>query len=319
MRSVSFSILPAPSSSELVLPMRSGGDPMTVRELHSAIKTCPWTARPRLRPPVPRPRTYAGARRAVPASRCAGSHRCEEIDLLLLSALLCAGAIAGRARASDAGAGSGQRLAARRGRRTPHRRHVELSQLIGQTAALADSSSEPGAGRAAPRAAAASARHRLQDRHRPARRRASHHRPEARRARSAGGARPRARQAGLRAGLRRVPRQRRHRALVAHRGDDGPAAAGHPPPASQLEPIRDVQPRDLRRTRDGDAVVRGGALARRPLGRGLLALRRALAACARALPPLHANELALLGDFELGNRFRYGATACLRRAYLPPR
>lgn len=41
--------------------------------------------------------------------------------------------------------------------------------------------------------------------------------------------------------------------------------------------------------------------------------------CTRALPPLSAGELAVLGDFELGNKFGYGAAACLRRAFLPPR
>lgn len=39
-----------------------------------------------------------------------------------------------------------------------------------------------------------------------------------------------------------------------------------------------------------------------------------------AKPPatLAADELALLGDFELGNRFGYGAAACLRREFLAP-
>jgi high-affinity iron transporter len=41
--------------------------------------------------------------------------------------------------------------------------------------------------------------------------------------------------------------------------------------------------------------------------------------CAKELPPLAADELALLGDFELGNRFGYGAASCLRRHFLPPR
>ena len=41
--------------------------------------------------------------------------------------------------------------------------------------------------------------------------------------------------------------------------------------------------------------------------------------CVRALPPLRADELALLGDFELGNQFGYGAAACLRRSFLPPK
>jgi hypothetical protein len=36
------------------------------------------------------------------------------------------------------------------------------------------------------------------------------------------------------------------------------------------------------------------------------------------LARLPADELALLGDFELGNRFGYGAAACLRRDFLPP-
>jgi mono/diheme cytochrome c family protein len=41
--------------------------------------------------------------------------------------------------------------------------------------------------------------------------------------------------------------------------------------------------------------------------------------CDKPLPPLRADELALLGDYELGNRFGYGAAACLRRHFLPPR
>jgi len=41
--------------------------------------------------------------------------------------------------------------------------------------------------------------------------------------------------------------------------------------------------------------------------------------CTKPLPPLRADELALLGDFELGNKFGYGAASCLRRSYLPPR
>jgi len=40
--------------------------------------------------------------------------------------------------------------------------------------------------------------------------------------------------------------------------------------------------------------------------------------CDKPLPPLRADELALLGDYELGNRFGYGAAACLRRDFLPP-
>ena len=40
--------------------------------------------------------------------------------------------------------------------------------------------------------------------------------------------------------------------------------------------------------------------------------------CTKPLPPIRADELALAGDFELGNRFGYGAAACLRRDFLPP-
>ena len=40
--------------------------------------------------------------------------------------------------------------------------------------------------------------------------------------------------------------------------------------------------------------------------------------CPKPLPPIRADELALAGDFELGNRFGYGAAACLRRDFLPP-
>ena len=40
--------------------------------------------------------------------------------------------------------------------------------------------------------------------------------------------------------------------------------------------------------------------------------------CEKPLPPIAADELALLGDFELSNRFGYDAAACLRRAFLAP-
>jgi mono/diheme cytochrome c family protein len=41
--------------------------------------------------------------------------------------------------------------------------------------------------------------------------------------------------------------------------------------------------------------------------------------CSKELPPISASELALLGDFDLSNRFGYAAAACLRRNFLPPR
>jgi mono/diheme cytochrome c family protein len=40
--------------------------------------------------------------------------------------------------------------------------------------------------------------------------------------------------------------------------------------------------------------------------------------CQDTVPPLRADELALLGDFELSNMFKYGAAACLRRQFNPP-
>lgn len=40
--------------------------------------------------------------------------------------------------------------------------------------------------------------------------------------------------------------------------------------------------------------------------------------CTRPLPPVGADELAGWGDFELGNKFGYGAAACLRRDFLAP-
>jgi mono/diheme cytochrome c family protein len=40
--------------------------------------------------------------------------------------------------------------------------------------------------------------------------------------------------------------------------------------------------------------------------------------CLKPLPPVGADELAVSGDFELGNKFGYGAAACLRREFLPP-
>jgi len=41
--------------------------------------------------------------------------------------------------------------------------------------------------------------------------------------------------------------------------------------------------------------------------------------CEKPLPPIGADELAMMGDFELGNLYGYGAAACLRRDFLPPR
>jgi mono/diheme cytochrome c family protein len=40
--------------------------------------------------------------------------------------------------------------------------------------------------------------------------------------------------------------------------------------------------------------------------------------CTKPLPPLRADQLAVLGDFELGNQFGYGAASCLRRDFLAP-
>jgi len=40
--------------------------------------------------------------------------------------------------------------------------------------------------------------------------------------------------------------------------------------------------------------------------------------CTKPLPPISSDRLAVLGDFELGNQFGYGAAACLRRDFLPP-
>jgi high-affinity iron transporter len=40
--------------------------------------------------------------------------------------------------------------------------------------------------------------------------------------------------------------------------------------------------------------------------------------CEKPLPPLRADELALLGDYELSKRFGYGAASCLRRDFIAP-
>ena len=40
--------------------------------------------------------------------------------------------------------------------------------------------------------------------------------------------------------------------------------------------------------------------------------------CEKRLKPISTEELAVSGDFELGNKFGYGAAACLRRSFLPP-
>ncbi|MFL5451272.1 MAG: c-type cytochrome [Myxococcales bacterium] len=40
--------------------------------------------------------------------------------------------------------------------------------------------------------------------------------------------------------------------------------------------------------------------------------------CPKPLPPLRADQLALLGDYEVANQYGYGSASCLRRDFLPP-
>jgi mono/diheme cytochrome c family protein len=119
-------------------------------------------------------------------------------------------------------------------------------------------------------------------------------------------------------------------ACAACHGADGagasPIAAGmDPPPPNILHPQYNWTPYEM-----FNRVAYGGIETAMPaFDEGLSAEERwdvvfwlfaeRWPPCTKELPPLHADELALLGDFELGNRFAYGAASCLRRRFLPPR
>lgn len=108
-------------------------------------------------------------------------------------------------------------------------------------------------------------------------------------------------------------------------GGSALAATMNPPPADVLHPQYNWTPYDM-----FNRVTYGGVETAMPsFEQGLSAAERwdvvfylfaeRWPACKQPLPPLGADELALLGDFELSNRFPYGAAACLRREYLAPR
>src|SRR6266478_61777 len=112
----------------------------------------------------------------------------------------------------------------------------------------------------------------------------------------------------------------------------GPDATGDSPIAATMDP----PPSDLLHPRQNwstyDMFIRttyGGAQTAMPsFEEGLSKMKRwdivyflfaeRWPPCEKPLPPLRADELAVLGDYELAKRFGYGAAACLRRKFLPP-
>jgi len=107
-------------------------------------------------------------------------------------------------------------------------------------------------------------------------------------------------------------------------GDSALGAKLDPPARDILHPKQNWTPYDMH-----NRVTYGGAETPMPsFEDGLTAMQRwdivfylfaeRWPPCEEKLPPLRADELALLGDYELSNRFGYGAAACLRRTFLPP-
>ena len=107
-------------------------------------------------------------------------------------------------------------------------------------------------------------------------------------------------------------------------GDSPTAASMDPPPPDLLHPRQNWSPYDL-----FNRTTYGGASTAMPsFEDGLSEMQRwdivfhlfaeRWPPCHKPLPPLRADELALLGDYELSKRFGYGAAACLRRDFLPP-
>jgi len=107
-------------------------------------------------------------------------------------------------------------------------------------------------------------------------------------------------------------------------GDSPIAASMDPPPPDLLHPRQNWSPYDM-----FNRTTWGGAETAMPsFEEGLSEMQRwdivfhlfaeRWPPCEKPLPPLRADELALLGDYELGKRFGYGAAACLRRDFLPP-
>jgi mono/diheme cytochrome c family protein len=120
------------------------------------------------------------------------------------------------------------------------------------------------------------------------------------------------------------------KACAACHGEDGTgrgvAVALEPPPPDILHPQYNFTPHEV-----FNRVTYGGIETGMPaFAEGLTEDERwsivfhLFAArwppCKKPLPPITSDELALSGDFELGNKFGYGAAACLRRNYQgPPR
>jgi mono/diheme cytochrome c family protein len=107
-------------------------------------------------------------------------------------------------------------------------------------------------------------------------------------------------------------------------GDSVTGAALDPPARDILHPRQNWSPYDM-----FNRVTYGGAQTAMPsFETGLTDLQRwdivfylfaeRWPPCTQRLPPLRADELAVLGDYELSKKFGYGAAACLRRELLPP-
>ncbi len=107
-------------------------------------------------------------------------------------------------------------------------------------------------------------------------------------------------------------------------GDSSLTATMDPPPGNILHPVYNWSPYEM-----FNRVTYGGAQTAMPSFENAVSemerwdivfylFAERWPPCEKPLSPLRADELALLGDFELGNRFGYGAASCLRREFLPP-
>jgi mono/diheme cytochrome c family protein len=107
-------------------------------------------------------------------------------------------------------------------------------------------------------------------------------------------------------------------------GDSAIGAALDPPARDILHPRQNWSPYDM-----FNRVTYGGAQTAMPsFETGLTDLETwdivfylfagRWPPCTQRLPPLRADELAVLGDYELSKKSGYGAAACLRRKFLPP-
>ena len=107
-------------------------------------------------------------------------------------------------------------------------------------------------------------------------------------------------------------------------GDSPIGAAMDPPARDILHPRQNWSPYDM-----FNRVTWGGAETAMPsFETGLTDLQRwdivfylfaeRWPPCTERLPPLRADELSVLGDYELSKKYGYGAAACLRRDFLAP-